>query len=657
MPDDRPSDSGMLMSWKEIAAFFKRDVRTVQRWEREQDLPVHRHQHNRQSSVYADRAELEAWWRQHQSLDEAPRRRGRIRRVAVPAAAALATLTLAVIVSTTLSTERSGSAGRFGVQRLAENAGVIHSLADINDDGLADAVTGSGAELAIYWGRTSRHMPEVADVRITTTLNAELTGGILGDVDGDGLADLVLTALLREPDAFHGTGPSYLVRGRRQWPAALQLPRDADVTLAVDLAEDIRMGPCVERPVDLNSDGLSDVVLGAADFSPSGRRSAGGIFVLFGRRAWASRIDVLAGADIAIHGSRDGEGLAPRCGTGDFDGDRRPDLAIAASETTLWGMRGGRGRVYVVAGRDQWPRLIDLNTHAALTLEGTTPLSEVTSPVLADVNGDRVDDLIVGIVSGRPNPPSGRVAVFFGGRQRPGRMSLGEADVTIAGAETVNEFGDAVAAHDVNRDGRADLIVGDPRNGTVGMFLGRERWPRRGPPAVYRPIELVSGDIGAGAIKLVLGDYDGDGAMDLVFPVDPPRSGTNRPRWAAMLKPYLPIAIDIRPADSPNVLLASGIVGLGISGAGPTAPAELEEASLTLAGEPATHKAWRDFNHDGVPDLLLYFDVAKLSIRADTKRLALIGRTRQGLPVSGADDVTVVVEEAKRSMPAAHLPR
>ncbi len=57
------SNGAMLTSWKEIAAFFRRDVRTVQRWERSEGLPVHRHPHSRQSSVYAYPAELDAWWR------------------------------------------------------------------------------------------------------------------------------------------------------------------------------------------------------------------------------------------------------------------------------------------------------------------------------------------------------------------------------------------------------------------------------------------------------------------------------------------------------------------------------------------------------------------------------------------------------------------
>lgn len=53
-----------LDSWKRIAAYLKRDVTTVQRWERLEALPVHRHQHEKQGSVYAYRTELDLWWTQ-----------------------------------------------------------------------------------------------------------------------------------------------------------------------------------------------------------------------------------------------------------------------------------------------------------------------------------------------------------------------------------------------------------------------------------------------------------------------------------------------------------------------------------------------------------------------------------------------------------------
>jgi hypothetical protein len=42
-----------LVSWKEIAAYLKRDIRTVQRWEKQEALPVHRHLHDERGTAYA----------------------------------------------------------------------------------------------------------------------------------------------------------------------------------------------------------------------------------------------------------------------------------------------------------------------------------------------------------------------------------------------------------------------------------------------------------------------------------------------------------------------------------------------------------------------------------------------------------------------------
>jgi TolB-like protein len=57
LPEDR------LDSWKEIAAYLNRDVTTVQRWEKREGMPVHRHLHDKLGSVYASRSELDAWAR------------------------------------------------------------------------------------------------------------------------------------------------------------------------------------------------------------------------------------------------------------------------------------------------------------------------------------------------------------------------------------------------------------------------------------------------------------------------------------------------------------------------------------------------------------------------------------------------------------------
>jgi Tol biopolymer transport system component len=80
-PADRPrpgEDPGgpqardRLDSWKEIADYLKRDVRTVQRWEEVEGLPVHRHFHRRRGSPYAVKPELDEWRRRREALTTPP---------------------------------------------------------------------------------------------------------------------------------------------------------------------------------------------------------------------------------------------------------------------------------------------------------------------------------------------------------------------------------------------------------------------------------------------------------------------------------------------------------------------------------------------------------------------------------------------------------
>jgi TolB-like protein len=63
-PDAEPPQAPgeRLESWKEIAAYLRRDVRTVQRWEQSDGLPVHRHKRAARPIPYAYKAELDAWW-------------------------------------------------------------------------------------------------------------------------------------------------------------------------------------------------------------------------------------------------------------------------------------------------------------------------------------------------------------------------------------------------------------------------------------------------------------------------------------------------------------------------------------------------------------------------------------------------------------------
>jgi Tol biopolymer transport system component len=71
-PSPLPAPEGRLDSWKEIAAYLGRGLRTVQRWEREEGLPVHRLAHEKRGSVYARREELAAWWESRRLTLAAP---------------------------------------------------------------------------------------------------------------------------------------------------------------------------------------------------------------------------------------------------------------------------------------------------------------------------------------------------------------------------------------------------------------------------------------------------------------------------------------------------------------------------------------------------------------------------------------------------------
>src|SRR6266702_4273741 len=69
-PKGSPLPDRKLVSWKEIASYLGREVRTVQRWERTEGLPVHRHEHQKKSTVYAYTSELDEWFKNRQPADD-----------------------------------------------------------------------------------------------------------------------------------------------------------------------------------------------------------------------------------------------------------------------------------------------------------------------------------------------------------------------------------------------------------------------------------------------------------------------------------------------------------------------------------------------------------------------------------------------------------
>jgi TolB-like protein/thioredoxin-like negative regulator of GroEL len=79
LPPVRPHDD-RLDSWKEIAVYLHRDVKTVQRWEKREGMPVHRHLHDKRGSVYALGSELDVWMQSRRlQLEEVDKQRAATR--------------------------------------------------------------------------------------------------------------------------------------------------------------------------------------------------------------------------------------------------------------------------------------------------------------------------------------------------------------------------------------------------------------------------------------------------------------------------------------------------------------------------------------------------------------------------------------------------
>src|SRR6267142_7248724 len=68
-PEPASGKERRLESWGEIAAYLRREIRTVQRWEKTLALPIHRLQVGKQSSVYAYPSELDEWYREREPRD------------------------------------------------------------------------------------------------------------------------------------------------------------------------------------------------------------------------------------------------------------------------------------------------------------------------------------------------------------------------------------------------------------------------------------------------------------------------------------------------------------------------------------------------------------------------------------------------------------
>ena len=419
----------------------------------------------------------------------------------------------------------------------------VSNAGDVNGDGIDDLIIGAsladsngvpdaGASYVVFGRNTG--FPATFELRslFPEAVAAGTAGFVLkgidgldlsgfsvsgaGDVNGDGIGDLIIGARRAAPNGLNVAGESYVVFGRSAgFPATFELrnlfPEAGDdgtagfVLKGID--EDDQSGISVSNAGDVNGDGVDDLIIGAFLASPNGVNSAGESYVVFGRTTGfpatfelrsllptaggdGTEGFVLKGIDVL-----DLSGISVS-NVGDVNGDGIDDLTIGADGASPNGVNNA-GESYVVFGRTTgFPATFELRSLfpeaggdgiEGFVLKGIDEDDQSGYSVsnAGDVNGNGINDLIIGAAGADPNGESeaGESYVVFGRNMGfPATFNLrslfpeaggdGSEGFVLKGIDASDESGWSVSnAGDVNGDGIDDLIIGarlaDP-NGAGG---------------------------------------------------------------------------------------------------------------------------------------------------------------------------------------------
>jgi len=466
-------------------------------------------------------------------------------------------------------------------------------------------------ELSSLDGSTGFRLDGMDSVRAGQRVN------IAGDINGDGIGDLIIGAFAATPHGSY-SGSSYVVFGSSAGFASnIQLSTlDGSTGFRLDgVKANDRAGVSVSGAGDVNGDGIDDLVIGASGADPNGNYS-GSSYVVFGKTsAFASSMDLGAldgstGFRLDGVAANDLSGYSV-AGAGDINGDGIDDLVIGAV-----GNPNGTssGNAFIVFGKtDAFASSLNLST-----LDGSTGfrLDGVAAYDYAgrfpsgtgDINGDGIGDLIIGAFGADPNGAySGSSYVVFGKTDAfASSMDLsaldGSTGFRLDGVAAYDFSGHSVSgAGDINGDGIDDLIIGAYRASPNGNYSGSSYVVFGKTTAFTSSMDLstldghtgfrldgvAAGDF-AGYSLGGLGDINGDGIDDLIIGAD----GAS-PNGSYSGSSYVVFGKTGVFASSMDLGTLDGNTGFRLDG---VQPQDFSALSVHGAG---------DINNDGIGDLII----------------------------------------------------